>query len=306
MKVNGDIYNDTLKLHVIDLILKDVGTSGYTEYDWGTTLAEYFEENEDKWPVMFFSIHSHHTMGVTPSGVDDKHLYDNIENFPFHLSIIVNNKLDFNARIATDMMINTVSVRSMDSSYISKEVTDAKLIIEYSLPVTISDADTSEFEEEFNKIQASKVKEPVKTYSKNNLQQEIPFTKLNPQAVLNKYSLGTLFYEFTTLQEVLTNILTEADVDIYLDKVEAICMDYVDQGKSKDVKSVLYSLMNTYESSFPNHPFIKSIAYGLSAIYSLVESVNSFDDVEFGNKKVPYKDISRMTDEEWRNYVLNS
>jgi hypothetical protein len=80
MKVEGDIYDDTLQLHVIDLILKDVGTSGYTEYDWGTTLAEYFEENEDKWPVMFFSIHSHHNMGVSPSGVDDKHLYDeNIE-----------------------------------------------------------------------------------------------------------------------------------------------------------------------------------------------------------------------------------
>jgi len=310
MKVDGDIYDDTLKLHVIDLLLKDVGTAGYTEYDWGTTLAEYFEENEDKWPVMFFSIHSHHTMGVTPSGVDDKHLYDNISNFPFHLSVIVNNKLDFNARIATDMMINTVSVRGMDSNYTSKEVNEARLIVEYSLPVTISGADTSEFEEEFTKIQASKVKEPVRVYNnygKNNFQQEILFGNVKPQFALNKYSLGTLFYEFTTLNEVLTNILTEVDVDTYLDKVEAICMDYVDQGKIRDIKNSLFALMTTYESSFSHHPFIKSITYGLSAIHSLIESAEDVEEVSFGKKgtKAPYKDISRMTDEEWRNYVLN-
>jgi hypothetical protein len=148
MKVEGDLLDDTLKLHVIDLLLKDVGTAGYTEYDWGTTLAEYFEENEDKWPVMFFSIHSHHNMGVTPSGVDVKHLYDNISNFPFHLSVIVNNKLDFNARIATDMVIESVSVRGMDSAYFSKQVNDEhvlttkykedmKLIVEQVVDLTV-------------------------------------------------------------------------------------------------------------------------------------------------------------------------
>ena len=304
MKVEGDIYDDTLKLHVIDLILKDVGTAGYTEYDWGTTLAEYFEGNEDKWPVMFFSIHSHHNMGVCPSGVDDKHLYDNISNFPFHLSVIVNNKLDFNARIATDMMINTVSIRSMDSSYISKEVKDAKIIVEYSLNVSICGADTTEFDEEFKLIQNSKIKEPVKVYSNNNFQQEIPFTYNKHKINLNKYSLGTLFHEFTTLNEVLTNILTEADVDIYLDKVEAICMDYVDQGKSKEIKSVLYALINAYEDLFSSHPFIKNISYGLSAIYSLIESSDEIEEVSFGKKSV--KDISRMTNKEWEEYILNN
>ena len=306
MKVEGDIYNDTLQLHVIDLILKDVGTAGYTEYDWGTTLAEYFEENEDKWPVMFFSIHSHHNMGVSPSGVDDKHLYDNISNFPFHLSVIVNNKLDFNARIATDMVIKTVSVRGMDSAYTNKDVNDGRIIVEYSLPVSICGVDVSEFEEEFTKVKDSKIKVPtyVPSYGKNTFQQEIPFAKTKPEVTLNKYSLGTLFYEFTTLNEVLTNILTEGDVETYLDRVESICMDYVDQGKVKEIKSVLFGLMNTYEKSFSTHAFTESISYGLAAIYSLIESVQDLDEVSFG-KKTGVKDISRMTDAEWKNYILN-
>jgi hypothetical protein len=309
MKVEGDIYNDTLQLHVIDLILKDVGTAGYTEYDWGTTLAEYFEENEDKWPVMFFSIHSHHTMGVSPSGVDDKHLYDNISNFPFHLSVIVNNKLDFNARIATDMVINTVSVRGMDSNYISKEITDGKIIVEYSLPVSICSTDITEFEEEFNNIKAIKTIKESKAfvnpvYKKFPKQQIIPFDDFKTGIFLNKYTLGTLNHKFVTLNEALTDILTEEDAELYIDAIEKICMDYVDNGKSEDVKVVLSSLIETLENSFSKHPFIHSITYGLDCIHALVDSVQDFEEVDFGKKPL-VKDISRMTDQEWKEYILN-
>ena len=305
--VEGDIYDDTLKLHVIDLILKDVGTAGYTEYDWGTTLAEYFEGNEDKWPVMFFSIHSHHNMGVSPSGTDDKHLYDNISNFPFHLSVIVNNKLDFNARIATDMMINTVSVRGMDSSYITKEVNDARIIVEYSIPVSICNTDTTEFEEEFKLIQASKIKVPPVNYSHSRryFQHEIPFESGKVVDIaLNKYSLGTLFYKFPTLVTTLEEIKTEEDVEKYVDEIEAICVKYVDEGKDIEIKNTLFNLMNTLQDVFSSHPLIDSIAYGLAEVHSLIESVQDFNEVDFGKR--PTKDISRMTDREWKEYILNN
>jgi len=315
MKVEGDLLDDTLKLHVIDLLLKDVGTAGYTEYDWGTTLAEYFEENEDKWPVMFFSIHSHHNMGVTPSGVDDKHLYDNISNFPFHLSVIVNNKLDFNARIATDMVIESVSVRGMDSAYFSKQVNDGRIIVEYSLPVSISSADNDEFKEEYEKIVENKklleeAKKPAYKYDvskrTNGLQHSIPFSKPSTQFPITQYSLGTLNYKLSTLKEVLAELKTDDHVDVYLDQVEKICMDAVDEGKIKQVKSSLYQLMTTFEDIAPHHKLINSIVYGLAAIHSLVETAeledDDFKDVPFGKSK-SNKDISRMTDKEWNEYI---
>lgn len=311
MKVEGDLYNDTLKLHVIDLLLKDVGTAGYTEYDWGTTLAEYFEENEDKWPVMFFSIHSHHNMGVTPSGVDDKHLYDNISNFPFHLSVIVNNKLDFNARIATDMVIESVSVRGMDSAYFSKEVNDGRIIVEYSLPVNISGTANEEFKEEFEKVVENKklleeAKKPAyNMYTKrtHGIQSSIPFTSAKTQFGISQYTLGTLNYKFTTIKEVLAELKTEEHVENYLDQMEKICMDAVDEGRTKQVAHCLYQLMNTIEDVAPNHKLINSIVYGIGAIHSLVETVeedDDFKDVPFGKKD---KDISRMTDKEWNEYI---
>ena len=312
--VDGDISDDTLKLHVIDLLLKDVGTAGYTEYDWGTTLAEYFEGNEDKWPVMFFSIHSHHNMGVTPSGVDDKHLYDNISNFPFHLSVIVNNKLDFNARIATDMVINSVSVRGMDSTYTKKEVNDGRIIVEYSLPVSIFNTDTTEFVEEFERIQADKRIKQAMTYSnysapsKRTGQQEIPFVN-KALKTLTHYTLGTLNYKFPTLKEVLAELKTEDHVDTYLDEVEKICMNYVEEGMGAQALKAVYDLMNTFDDIAPNHKFINEISYGLSAIHSMAEDMKGMldevDEVPFGQKKSPSspKSISRMTDREWEDYI---
>jgi len=310
MKVEGDISDDTLKLHVIDLLLKDVGTSGYTEYDWGTTLAEYFEENEDKWPVMFFSIHSHHNMGVTPSGVDDKHLYDNISNFPFHLSVIVNNKLDFNARIATDMVINTVSVRGMDSNYIKKEVNDGRIIVEYSIPVSICSTDTTEFQEEFDRVQAEKKAKQVPAYpnysapSKRTGQQQIPFAN-HSLGVLTQYTLGTLNYKIPTLKEVLAELKTDNHVDKYLDEIEKICMDYVDAGMAKEAKKAVYDLSNTFESIAPKHKLMNELSYGLASIHSMIEDVDTmmkdYDEVPFGSAAP--KHISRMTDKEWNDYI---
>lgn len=312
MKVEGDISDDTLKLHVIDLLLKDVGTSGYTEYDWGTTLAEYFEGNEDKWPVMFFSIHSHHNMGVTPSGVDDKHLYDNISNFPFHLSVIVNNKLDFNARIATDMVINTVSYRGMDSNYTKKEVNDGRIIVEYSLPVSTFSADTTEFAEEFERVQAEKRAKQVPvtyanygSYTKRTGQHEIPFVN-RTLGTITQYTLGTLNYKIPTLKEVLAELKTEDHVDAYLDEVEKICMNYVEEGMGAQALKAVYDLMNTFDDIAPKHKFINELSYGLSAIHSMAEDMKGMldevDEVPFGQKKSP-KSISRMTDKEWNDYI---
>jgi hypothetical protein len=82
-------------------------------------------------------------------------------------------------------------------------------------------------------------------------------------------------------------------------------MDAVDEGKIKQVQTALFQLMNTIEDIAPNHKLINSIIYGLGAIHSLAETADmedDFKDVPFGNNKKG-KDISRMTDKEWNEYI---
>ena len=304
MKVEGSLEQDNLSINIIDLILKDVGTAGYTEYDWGTTLAEYFEGNEDKWPVMFFSIHSHHNMGVSPSGVDDKHLYDNIENFPFHLSIIVNNKLDFNARIATDMYITQVEKRGIDSTYKKEKVTNSRLIVEYSVPVSIFKENVS-FKEEFDKIEEEKrlreaakritISETSNPYAHRPLPFETGYKKPKSNYIQGKldfdykdsltpYKIFTLgFKKGNNIKEILDKLDTEDKIDDHLDAIEKYLIDYAEEGY--DVTTPLEKLINLIDTMYDGK-HIDSLIHGLNSIGMLLESamVDEQDEFESWNK----------------------
>lgn len=100
----------TMEIHLKDVILMDKGSKAYTEYTFtekkrdqsGYTdrHIEYTEEVEDAVFWQIGHIHSHNTMNVFFSGTDMDELKDNADSHNFYLSLIVNNALDFEAKIA--------------------------------------------------------------------------------------------------------------------------------------------------------------------------------------------------------------
>lgn len=100
----------TMEIHLKDVILMDKGSKAYTEYDFtekkrdqsGYTdrHIEYTEEVEDAIYWQIGHIHSHNTMKVFFSGTDMDELKENADSHNFYLSLIVNNALDFEAKIA--------------------------------------------------------------------------------------------------------------------------------------------------------------------------------------------------------------
>lgn len=81
-------------IRVKDLILMDVGTSAYTEYD----MEADDEHATDKWMDHLEAggkmghLHTHHNMICYFSGVDTQELHDNAPNHNYYLSLIVNYK----------------------------------------------------------------------------------------------------------------------------------------------------------------------------------------------------------------------
>jgi len=75
------------------------GTSGYTEYELGEAVIEYMMENEESENWKMGHIHSHNTMDVFFSGTDMSELEDNAPNHNFYLSLIVNNFMEFCAKV---------------------------------------------------------------------------------------------------------------------------------------------------------------------------------------------------------------
>jgi hypothetical protein len=80
-------------ISVDDLILMDIGTSGYTEYDMSAddSTNEIWMDHLEKGGKMGH-LHTHHNMGCFFSGTDTQELHDNAPNHNYYLSLIVNYK----------------------------------------------------------------------------------------------------------------------------------------------------------------------------------------------------------------------
>ena len=99
-KVEGSIKDPANMVLTLEEILPlHKGTSGYTEYEFGDAFVEHMMENEHLEDCKMGHIHSHNTMGVFFSGTDWSELEDNAPSHNFYLSLIVNNFMDFCAKV---------------------------------------------------------------------------------------------------------------------------------------------------------------------------------------------------------------
>ncbi len=105
--ISGDVDNtEEFVLHAHELVPMDVGSSGYTEYEFDPADEYSFERiatalEEGK---KIGHIHTHHNMGTFFSGTDMSELHDNAPNHNFYLSLIVDykNHGDWCAKVAVD------------------------------------------------------------------------------------------------------------------------------------------------------------------------------------------------------------
>lgn len=87
-------------LTVEDILPMNKGTQAYTEYSLDERVIDYMMDNETMekgWKIGH--IHSHNTMAVFFSGTDWSELEDNAPHHNFYLSLIVNNFMDFCAKV---------------------------------------------------------------------------------------------------------------------------------------------------------------------------------------------------------------
>lgn len=99
-KTEGSIQDpENFKIILEDILPLHKGTSTYTEYTFDERVIEYIEENEHLEECRIGHIHSHNTMGVFFSGTDWSELEDNAPNHNYYLSLIVNNFMDFCAKV---------------------------------------------------------------------------------------------------------------------------------------------------------------------------------------------------------------
>lgn len=145
-----------IKIRCEGTFLCDLGTTGHTAYD----VAEHIEKILEYQPRLLSGevsrglLHTHHTMGVFFSTEDTNELHDNTKHYPMYLSLIVNNKEEFQAKLCFIAdIVNSFTYKGVTKEDIlnkntwimkdeSKDVLhtmDCKIIVESKEP-TVSEA----------------------------------------------------------------------------------------------------------------------------------------------------------------------
>jgi hypothetical protein len=221
---------EKLKLHIEDILPLDKGTTGFTSYEFDERFIDYLMEDPEVrmgWKVGH--VHSHHNMRTFFSGTDEQELMDNCPQHNFYLSLIVNNRDEFEARVAiysTGNMPSTVVLFKATNekgqeyiidkiSYVVKEEAMYWYDTEIRFPKTLKKVD-DKFSEKVEELFKPKVIipvvpiTPVKSYVAPFI--TLPKTPLTKQVVdriaftktFNKsfvYPVNALF----DIEEILTN-----------------------------------------------------------------------------------------------------
>ena len=133
-----------MSLILQDIIPMNKGTQVYTEYqfnekkrdssDYDDRMIDYFCENpkalEEDWKMGH--IHSHNTMNVYFSSTDISELEDNCPSHNFYFSLIVNNFMEFTAKVAFLATIETVVTapyKTLDESGEEYIISSSKLSV---------------------------------------------------------------------------------------------------------------------------------------------------------------------------------
>lgn len=117
--ITGDITDPkNFKIKLEDILPMDKGSSAFTSYDLDNRFIDYMMDNPEAMDWKIGHIHSHNTMDVFFSATDVSELEDNSPNHNYYLSLIVNNYMDFQAKVA---YIAKTETKSIEVEYTSND-----------------------------------------------------------------------------------------------------------------------------------------------------------------------------------------
>lgn len=89
-KVDGSITDlDNIQFTATDIFLKDIGTSGFTGYEFNEDIIDAYDTIDEADNKKIGHIHTHYSMGAYFSNVDMSELHTNAPNHNYYLSLVV-------------------------------------------------------------------------------------------------------------------------------------------------------------------------------------------------------------------------
>ena len=292
----------------VEIILKDIllmhkGTTGYTEYSFDEKVVGFIMDN-NYMSYKMGHIHSHAKLGVFFSGTDLDELNDNSEFHNFYLSLIVNNVLDMQAKIAFRAISSGNKVQYMaknekgEEYQVVDESIKTNLLCIYDCDLVTSIKNQTEvFKErvtEIIKIADEKFKNTtvnanmgltrpnseLERLSNDTTDFRSPFWKSEDETEQDETDvidliIDDIYFDFAKYLLLLGNPQKEEDKD---NDIETVIEDCMIAGYGETLpNSILEMYMSLYEHFFDNSPEAQS----KEAFLETLENVISiFEDYE--------------------------
>ena len=257
----GDLDEGTFEVDCVDLLLMDIGSSTYTEFETSPDLAEYVANNLDLFDCQIGLIHSHNTMATFFSGTDNNTLLSQGQESNHFLSLIVNNAGEYTAaitrQVSSDYTVNEVKqYKSFGDKVIKKKskAKGTKLFIEKINAEIAVDRDHNLIDR-ITEIKKSKVKAVPQQGNLFESLYDAPKDKKKPEGWLNNYyqSYGkkseTLKnYENTIEYQILCEIFEVADLSQVDSNYEETCCE--PDISNQEFKAAVIEMLNFYDEAY--------------------------------------------------------
>ena len=247
-KTEGSIQNpETFKIILEDILPLHKGTSTYTEYTFDERVVEYMMENEHLEECKIGHIHSHNTMGVFFSGTDWSELEDNAPNHNYYLSLIVNNFMDFCAKVCfiAEAKNETFNFEAKDEQGKRYTVSSGNYSVPPKLIVYDCDIDSPKKNIEVNQTFSQKVKGIIEKAEKVISNTTKSFSKNTSIKPGESWSQTNREFNFNKKEEIIERPDTIADV--IESEIEEFTMFVINTGNPIDNFSNLEDICKYYE-----------------------------------------------------------
>lgn len=152
--VSGNINDpENLVLKAEKIYLKDIGVSTYTEFETDEKIIDFYDSYPEAINWKMSLIHTHHSMQAFFSGTDTQELHDNAGKYNYYLSLIVNHKSQFCAKIAIAAKYNIEKANYTFKGFEGEETiessgtqTDVLMLIDCDIEFEQSEFDVKQYE----------------------------------------------------------------------------------------------------------------------------------------------------------------
>ena len=120
-----DLKDLEFTLH--NIYIMNIGTSAFTTYAYGGNVTQMFKTVPDSMEHRIGGIHTHHSMGAFFSGTDIGELVENADKYDYYLSVVVDTKGTYKAKIAipvTSITNRKITLKDGNGGYYNTTVED--------------------------------------------------------------------------------------------------------------------------------------------------------------------------------------